>query len=651
MRAKRFVSVVMSAVFASQCVWGNGMMVHAAEKISKEETVFVNLTSDAEIDMITVTDHLKNVSGTSKVTDYSTLSNIKNEKGNESFEQKDDGTLVWEAQDKDITYSGNTDQQLPVGVKFQYLLDGKEIKADELIGKSGELKIKISYANDTNYQAEQVNDQLVTPFTMFTALILPTDIFSDIEVSQGKIMEQGANSIVIAYGMPGFVDSLSLDEDAKKDIEEDLSSEVTITAKVEKFELSSTYTLASTELFQDIELGENESLKDLEKALDELVDASDKMVTGTSEFSDGIGKLKKGFDSYAKGVKALNKGAGSFAANIKELNTGLMQYSQGVDSMLDNTGKYVDSAAALCKNYEDYINGMTTVYGEAKKVFANNVLLSQEEARFSQELASYIDEVNQTMTIAMDAPTWTDASYDASGVQTVLDGIAGLTAEEKNQILQAAEAAGTTAVANQNQNVRDALSSANASLNEKAVTIETKGQGLKQGSEALSKSFAGNAKHSEAIGAGMESLGSQKGILTSYYDALIAGGNQLKQAIQTFQESPFSMETVTQSLSQASSSLTAGIGSIDKYTKSLTKGVSALQKGGEALAEGEQTFKTEGTQKMRDQYNDKVGSLIKRVDGMSDGADAYQSFSGISKDMDGSVKFIFVTDPIAKDKK
>ena len=54
---------------------------------------------------------------------------------------------VWTAEGKDVYYQGEIDKKLPVDISVSYTLDGKNVSAKELAGKSGRVTIKYSYKN------------------------------------------------------------------------------------------------------------------------------------------------------------------------------------------------------------------------------------------------------------------------------------------------------------------------------------------------------------------------------------------------------------------------------------------------------------------------------------------------------------------------
>ena len=122
---KKTCAVTLSAAMVLGLAATAGNVSYAATNVEKEETVYVNLDSDGTVDDVTVSNWLKNVTGTSDVQDVSNLKDIKNVKGDETFTQNGD-KLTWKANDADIYYQGTTDEKPPVNVKISYQLDGKD---------------------------------------------------------------------------------------------------------------------------------------------------------------------------------------------------------------------------------------------------------------------------------------------------------------------------------------------------------------------------------------------------------------------------------------------------------------------------------------------------------------------------------------------
>lgn len=245
--------VLVSATSLTGCSTDTKTATTASDA-DKSETVYVKADASGTIHEIKVQTDLKN-NGTSKeIKDFSTLKDIKNTKGNESFTQSPDGTITWENKGEDIHYEGTSTEELPVNVKISYTLDGKSIQPEDLSGKSGKLGIRFDYKNTTEENVTINGEEMTSPvpFAVISAMILPEDTASNIQVTNGKIFTMNDQSVVVGYACPGLKDSLKLtDYEPTEDIS--IPESVEVTADVTDFEMDFTATVVSSGLFEDLE--------------------------------------------------------------------------------------------------------------------------------------------------------------------------------------------------------------------------------------------------------------------------------------------------------------------------------------------------------------------------------------------------------------
>ena len=245
---KKTAKTTLTGVLVLSMVVTNGSFVEA-KKMTKQESVYVNVGASGTVSEVTVSDQLQNSSEKSgAIDDKSQLKDIKNIKGDETFSQNGE-SLTWNATGKDIFYQGSTDKELPVGMKISYKLDGKEIDAADLPGKSGKVEIHVVYENKSketkNVRGKKV--EIYTPFVMVTGIVLSNEHFNNVEIDHGRVINEGSNNIVIGMGLPGFSESLDIDEaDA-----EHISSDFTVKADVTDFQMENTYTYASPSLLNE----------------------------------------------------------------------------------------------------------------------------------------------------------------------------------------------------------------------------------------------------------------------------------------------------------------------------------------------------------------------------------------------------------------
>ena len=326
-------------------------------EVYKEETVYVNAKASGKTDKVTVSNWLKNSGSVSgDLEDESTLSDIKNVKGDEKY-TSDGDKLTWATDGEDIYYQGTTDKKLPVSVKLKYYLDGKEMKPSELKGKSGHLKITVDYKNNEkkNVSVDGKDTEVYTPFVMMTGMILPNETFSNVTIDNGKIISDGNKNIVVGFGMPGLKDSLNLssEETDKVTIPESLSIE----ADVKDFTMSSTYTVALSDLLDDMNMDDIADVDDLQTALDDLEDAALQLVSGSDTLADGAGTLADGVNSYTDGVDTLNAGIQKYLGSNGELSGSVTEYVNGVNKVVKGVQDYTNGVNTLADGVSSYVDG------------------------------------------------------------------------------------------------------------------------------------------------------------------------------------------------------------------------------------------------------------------------------------------------------
>lgn len=265
----------------------------------KDESVYVKADAAGRPTEKTVEVVLKKIEGTDPIEDRSNLREIKNTEGNEEYSEAGEGRYLWQNNGEDIHYKGKSDEELPVNVRITYYLEGQEVSAEQIAGKTGKVKIRFDYENSTN-----------VPFMVLSAAMLPADVFSDVEVTNGRLMDLGDQKAVIGFAFPGLMDTLKLaDYEPTEEIE--LPGYVEIEARAEEFALDFTASVVSTGLFEELEDKDLEDLDKLPEDMEELTDASteirdaaQELVDGMNEFADGIAE----FDE--EGIRSLAELAG-----------------------------------------------------------------------------------------------------------------------------------------------------------------------------------------------------------------------------------------------------------------------------------------------------------------------------------------------------
>lgn len=334
----------------------------------KEETVYVKAEADGTVRDIVVSDILRNGTGAESITDRSELSGIRNVKGKEGFQKREDGTLVWQADGKDIYYQGETKKALPVEVKITYYLEGEQIEPSKLAGKSGNVRIRFDYINHETQTAMVGGEErtISTPFAVMTGLFLDEEKFMNVEMENGRVISDGSRIMAGGVAIPGLADSIALSE--VEDLEDpDIPEYLELTAYTTDFELPLTMTAVTSDFAEEIDLDDLDSYEDLKDDMQELKDASEELVDGTHELVDGVVELQDGAQELYDGAVELDDGAKELKDGAVELDNGAFDLRDGALDLKDALKAYnagLDTLVASMANADGNGNDITVVAGQ-----------------------------------------------------------------------------------------------------------------------------------------------------------------------------------------------------------------------------------------------------------------------------------------------
>ncbi|MDE5780548.1 MAG: hypothetical protein K2I03_03605 [Lachnospiraceae bacterium] len=363
----------------------------------KEETVYVISDANGNVKKKVVSDWLKNKNGSDVLEDKSDLSNIENVKGDEKYSKDNDGKIIWDAAGTDIYYQGTTDKQLPVDVNVKYYLDGKEMSPKDMAGKSGKVKIRFEYNNNTLKKVELKGKEteMYVPFTMISGMILPADKFSEVEVTdgKGKVISDGNNEMVMGISFSGLKEDLKRVKESDK-VNIDIADSFEISANVTDFSLSMTMTVATSDVFSGINVDSLDSIDDIKDTVEKMTDAVSRLASGSGSLKAGLDTLKDGSSQVNEGVGLLNEKTGEFADGLKKVNDGVALMM----SKMDEKDGAVSGADALAKGAAMVDKKLKEVQTAVKKLSEGSAELDKSAGSISKavgqlsEGASTIDQ-------------------------------------------------------------------------------------------------------------------------------------------------------------------------------------------------------------------------------------------------------------------
>ena len=578
------------------------------KKPSKDETVYVLANADGSVKKIIVSDWIKN-NGGKTVSDKTELSDIKNVKGDESYVMDTDNMREWNADGKDIYYQGTISKALPVDLKVSYELDGKPVSAESLAGKSGKVTIRFDYTNNQykNVSIDGKNTKIYVPFVMLTGLLLDNDIFTNVEISNGKIINDGDRIIAVGFALPGMQENLNLSRDKV-----DIPDFVEITADVNNFALSNTLTVAANSIISDLDVSKLDSADDLQASLTELSSAMSKLLDGSSELYGGLSELLlksneliSGVDKLANGASALSDGAAALSAGLSELVSNNDTLNAGAKQVFDTL------LSAVSQKLKD--NGITvdTLTVENYKTVIGGLLENPTDSQ-KAELINIADAALNAKLSAIGVP---QNYYGAVKVLLATKLSSGETQESA-----------MAEIAAMLQNISDPQNA--AAIGAAAATAES------ENGKQIINAFCLNLAN-QTLEPTVKEAVAQLDSYNEFYKGVLAYTAGAKQAYDGSTE-----------LKNGAKELSDGANALKSGSSQLVGGVQQLTDGSKKLADGLKEFNEKGISKLTSLAGDDLGSLVTRIKATVEVSRDYKSFAGIADGTDGDVKFIYRTDEI-----
>ena len=577
---------------------------------SKSETVYSNLDSNGKAYKTIVSTQLTNEDKLDEITDVSNLLNIENTNGDETF-KKEGNQIVWDSNGNNIYYKGESDKQLPVECKITYELNGEEISAEELKGKSGNVKIKINYTNNEKHVVS-INGKQVTMYTPFI-IVAGTKIDNaknkNIQITNGKIVDNGESTLAVGIAMPGMQENIGISK-SKIDIPE----EIEISMETEDFEMGNIIAVVAV---KGIDEDLTSDLNSMYSQINELANASNEILAGANQLKEGTSELVSGVDQLKDGTGAAYAGSKQIKDEVEESTKNLKNdNTPAIDS---KTLEAIKAQAMQSATLSDEQKA-----GIAAQAKAAATLSDEQKAGIAAKAkagATLTDTQKAAIKAeAQKGATFTDAQKTAIIEEAQKKYPTELTEAEKQLILAVAQdTAYQTAEATALKVAQDvATQTAEATALKVAQDVAT------QTAETTALTVA-------------QSTATQTAGATATQTATQVG-NQAKQK--------FTNQVVSQmsTLGTALDELTNGLANIDNGVSALSVGTNKLDSGALQLANGVKTFNEQGISKINNLVNGDLRNIASRVEKMNELANEYNNYAGIQNGMAGEVKFIMITD-------
>ncbi|WP_416334745.1 hypothetical protein ACKRLN_07445 [Anaerococcus sp. DFU013_CI05] len=578
---KKFVKVLAAVTVSS--VLGANISYAATEPVRKSETIYVTKEDNKIVDE-TASIWL-NGDENIKTKDKTNLKDIKNLETDEAIDANN-GYIDWKTEEKDIYYQGKTNGELPIDVSVKYFLDGKEVKASELEGKSGHLKIVAESTNkkSTSAKIDGKETNIFSPYAVATAMIFDGDKVSNITSDSGKIVKDGKNQVVTGLLTPGLKENFAdvLDADKLDKFKDKIEVEMDVT----DYKQSEIYTLITNEFFQeDTNLASlddlNEGIDKLENNMTKLVDASDELENGGKQINDGISQLNAGAGKLSDGsakilanfeklgdafadlpgqVSVMTNAVNQLSDGSNNLNAGINKYTAGVSQVNQNMPALNQGAKELQNGATELDNGiaqlnqatselkektaMSSKAGDQKTSSLTDSLgqLQKGLDDFGQNitpLANSVDELNGGLTKLSDA-----SANMTSNIEKLSESANGINVETSLENIYSQANAIDNVIANLEGNNED------GTLSEQIENLAA----IKNGLYGEAENLKASAQISTGVKAGLNELNQASGELTAGINQANAGSKEISTKVSASKDE----------LAKASTSLSAGVEKINK---------------------------------------------------------------------------------------
>ena len=601
---------------------------------SKSETVYSNLYSNGKAYKTIVSTQLTNEDKSDEITDISNLLNIENTNGDETF-KKEGNQIVWDSNGNNIYYKGESDKQLPVECKITYELNGEEISAEELKGKSGNVKIKINYTNNEKHIVS-INGKQVTMYTPFI-IVAGTKIDNaknkNIQITNGKIVDNGESTLAVGIAMPGMQENIGISK-SKIDIPE----EIEISMETEDFEMGNIIAVVAV---KGIDEDLTSDLNSMYSQINELANASNEILAGANQLKEGTSELVSGVDQLKDGTGAAYAGSKQIKDEVEESTKNLKNdNTPAIDSKtLEAIKAQAMQSATLSDEQKAGIAAQAKAAAkltDAQKaeIAAQAKLTDEQKAKITAQAKAGAEftETQKTAIIEQAQKKYTETLTEAEKqlILTVAQNTAYQTAT--TTALAVAESTAEATALKVAQSVAESTAEATALKVAQSVAEST----AEATAQTVAQSTATQTAETTALTVAQSTATQTAGATATQTATQV--GNQAKQK--------FTNQVVSQmsTLGTALDELTNGLANIDNGVSTLSVGTNKLDSGALQLANGVKTFNEQGISKINNLVNGDLRNIASRVEKMNELANEYNNYAGIQNGMAGEVKFIMITD-------
>ena len=387
-----------------------------------------------------------------------------------------------------------------------------------------------------------------------------------------------------------------------------------------------------------------------EKAYSSLKDVADNSKQKVNVSSDNVNVSNA--TGTATGT-AIGKATGTATGTATVLYNGAIQNKTAIDSLQEALGKVegneeatkaIQTAIDSLSASDQSVKGNATIENATiQEATINNATIENANMENGKATVNTTIEVeNPKVKEALDylaiLEKGTESIDDAFNKNDIAHGGYNLAAN-----MAALNTAVNVGTDEQHPSAVAVASAVNAGLQELKAGTPVLADGINQvaaGATELNEGVNGKDGLVSQVNSGVLQLKSGTAQLLAGVD----GSNGLASGLGQLAAGSSQLVSGASQLNSGAGTLSTGLNTLQSSTGALVSGVEQLDSGAAELNSGMIRFNEEGIEKLVSVFDGDIDALLDKANELLDASKEYKNFSGIADGMDGSVKFIFVSD-------
>lgn len=492
--------------------------------------------------------------------------------------------------------------------------------------RSGKIRVTISYKNKASHIIS--NETMYTPFVVICGVVIDNECNKNIEVSNGKVIDNGNKSIAIGMALPGMQESLKTDMD--------IPSSVTISMDTERFELGNVMSYVTPKVLDDdIDFSD----------IDGLYGKVNTLQTSSKQLVEGANTLKDGAITYSEKSKEFNDAMKQVQSGVSNANSNYSKIDTGIASVASNSVKLESGAKGIYDGVVLVNNNLNEIGSAISQMVTGTEKLKQGEAKVIAGIDSIIAELDKN----------TGMDKEIAKVQSMKKLIEKNTVKYKS--MEAKVKAGVTLTADEQEMMMllkanidaetEVLNTVSSLVEKQKASVTSLKATLKQIKVGIAETKDGKA---ETLQNGTNQLLSGQKLLLDKLNQGVPQMNALVNGSKELYNGTSSLKAGAKSLNAGSKQIKTGLNILDSGAIQLASandllvdGANVISDGATTLASGMTKFDSDGIEPICRFVNNDARAFTNRVKSLEKLAKDYRFENA---DNTGDLKFITIMDSL-----